>query len=132
VLSVVAQQLLTIQNALRANLDKFWFEGRPIKLQQTCGVFSEYMHGHAWEPSPHIESHSVESHTRITKLWHADEHASVSKHPAAQSKRQIWEVKTSARSIQTTQYSSRWAALQAMKVLTGLSIAVFPCLLQSQ
>lgn len=41
VLSVVAQQLLTIQNALRANLDKFWFEGRPIKLQQTCGVFSE-------------------------------------------------------------------------------------------
>jgi hypothetical protein len=46
VLSVVAQQLLTIQNALRANLDKFWFEGRPIKLQQTCGVFSECMHGH--------------------------------------------------------------------------------------
>lgn len=41
VLSVVAQQLLTIQNALRANLDKFWFEGRPIRLQQTCGVFSE-------------------------------------------------------------------------------------------
>lgn len=41
VLSVVAQQLLTIQNALRANLDKFWFEGRPIKLQQTCGVFSK-------------------------------------------------------------------------------------------
>lgn len=41
VLSVVAQQLLTIQSALRANLDKFWFEGRPIRLQQTCGVFSE-------------------------------------------------------------------------------------------
>jgi hypothetical protein len=41
VLSVVAQQLLTIQNALKANLDKCWFEGRPIKLQQTCGVFSK-------------------------------------------------------------------------------------------
>jgi hypothetical protein len=38
VLSVVAQQLLTIQNALKANLDKFWFEGRPIKLVPTCGV----------------------------------------------------------------------------------------------
>jgi len=41
VLSVVAQQLLTIQNALRASLDKFWFEGRPIRLQSTCGVFSK-------------------------------------------------------------------------------------------
>lgn len=39
VLSVVAQQLLTIQNALKAGLDKFWFEGRPIRLVQTCGVF---------------------------------------------------------------------------------------------
>jgi dynein heavy chain len=38
VLSVVAQQLLTIQNALKANLDNFWFEGRPIKLVPTCGV----------------------------------------------------------------------------------------------
>lgn len=54
-LSVVAQQLLTIQNALRANLEKFWFEGRPIKLQQTCGVFSEYrptqvLDCHGWYP----------------------------------------------------------------------------------
>lgn len=38
VLSVVAQQLLTIQHALKANLNKFWFEGRPIKLVPTCGV----------------------------------------------------------------------------------------------
>jgi dynein heavy chain len=38
VLSVVAQQLLTIQNAVKANLDKFWLEGRPIKLVSTCGV----------------------------------------------------------------------------------------------
>jgi hypothetical protein len=41
VLSVVAQQLLTIQNALKANLDKFWFEGRPIKLVPTCGVSAD-------------------------------------------------------------------------------------------
>ena len=39
VLSVVAQQLLTIQNALKAGLDKFWFEGRPIRLVPTCGTF---------------------------------------------------------------------------------------------
>jgi dynein heavy chain len=39
VLSVVAQQLLTIQSALKACADKFWFEGRPIRLVPTCGVF---------------------------------------------------------------------------------------------
>jgi dynein heavy chain len=39
VLSVVAQQLLTIQAALKANLDKFQFEGRQISLVPTCGVF---------------------------------------------------------------------------------------------
>jgi dynein heavy chain len=39
VLSVVAQQLLTIQNALKANLSPFNFEGRMIKLVPTCGVF---------------------------------------------------------------------------------------------
>ena len=39
VLSVVAQQLLTIQNALKANMSPFNFEGRMIKLVPTCGVF---------------------------------------------------------------------------------------------
>ena len=38
VLSVVAQQLLTIQNALKACMSSFNFEGRQIKLLQTCGV----------------------------------------------------------------------------------------------
>jgi dynein heavy chain len=46
VLSVVAQQLLTIQNALRCGADKVWFEGRPIKLQPTCGVFVTMVRGY--------------------------------------------------------------------------------------
>ena len=44
---MVAQQLLTIQNALKANLDKFWFEGRPIRLVPTCGVFITMNPGYA-------------------------------------------------------------------------------------
>ncbi|KAK9840828.1 hypothetical protein WJX81_007516 [Elliptochloris bilobata] len=39
VLSVVAQQLLTLQNALKADLPRLNFEGRSIRLQPTCGVF---------------------------------------------------------------------------------------------
>lgn len=39
VLSVVAQQFLTIVNALRAGLKRFMFEGREIRLIDTCGVF---------------------------------------------------------------------------------------------
>lgn len=44
---MVAQQLLTIQNALKASLDKFWFEGRPIRLVPTCGVFITMNPGYA-------------------------------------------------------------------------------------
>jgi hypothetical protein len=40
VLSVVAQQLLTIQNALKVCMSSFNFEGRQIKLLPTCGVVS--------------------------------------------------------------------------------------------
>ncbi|KAL0028415.1 hypothetical protein WJX77_005025 [Trebouxia sp. C0004] len=47
VLSVVAQQLLTIQNALRAELPKFNFEGRTIGLIPTCGVFITMNPGYA-------------------------------------------------------------------------------------
>merc|ERR1712091_57941 len=47
VLSVVAQQLLTIQNALKACSTKFHFEGREIRLIDTFGVFITMNPGYA-------------------------------------------------------------------------------------
>ena len=47
VLSVVAQQLLTIQNALKACVSKFMFEGREMRLISTCGVFITMNPGYA-------------------------------------------------------------------------------------
>ena len=40
-------QLLAIQNALKAGLDRFLFEGREIRLVQTCGVFITMNPGYA-------------------------------------------------------------------------------------
>jgi hypothetical protein len=44
---VVAQQVMTIQNALKAGLDKFWFEGRPIRLVPSIGIFITMNPGYA-------------------------------------------------------------------------------------
>ena len=44
---MVAQQLLTIQNALKASMSPFNFEGRMIKLVPTCGVFITMNPGYA-------------------------------------------------------------------------------------
>ena len=47
VLSVVAQQLLTIQNALKSNMHEFHFEGRFIRLIPSCGIFITMNPGYA-------------------------------------------------------------------------------------
>lgn len=39
VLSVIAQQLITIRNAKAARMKNFMFEGREIKLDMSCAAF---------------------------------------------------------------------------------------------
>uniref|UniRef100_A0A3P9C2G1 Dynein axonemal heavy chain 6 n=1 Tax=Maylandia zebra TaxID=106582 RepID=A0A3P9C2G1_9CICH len=47
VLSVIAQQLITIRNAKAAKLSRFLFEGREIKLVMTCAAFITMNPGYA-------------------------------------------------------------------------------------
>ncbi|CAG5008078.1 unnamed protein product [Parnassius apollo] len=47
VLSVIAQQLITIRNAKVARLSRFMFEGREIKLVRTCAAFITMNPGYA-------------------------------------------------------------------------------------
>ncbi|XP_028284655.1 dynein heavy chain 6, axonemal [Parambassis ranga] len=47
VLSVIAQQLITIRNAKAARLSRFQFEGREIKLVMTCAAFITMNPGYA-------------------------------------------------------------------------------------
>merc|ERR1719422_429005 len=47
VLSVIAQQLLTIRNAKMQHLSRFMFEGREIKLVYTCAAFITMNPGYA-------------------------------------------------------------------------------------
>lgn len=47
VLSVIAQQLITIRNAKAAKLSRFMFEGREIKLIQSCAAFITMNPGYA-------------------------------------------------------------------------------------
>nr|KAF6328674.1 dynein axonemal heavy chain 6 [Pipistrellus kuhlii] len=47
VLSVIAQQLITIRNAKAAKLPRFMFEGREIKLIMTCAAFITMNPGYA-------------------------------------------------------------------------------------
>lgn len=50
VLSVIAQQILTIKNALAAKLTKFVFEDKKeIKLNSTCGFFITMNPGKYWK-----------------------------------------------------------------------------------
>ncbi|XP_017317258.1 dynein axonemal heavy chain 6 isoform X2 [Ictalurus punctatus] len=47
VLSVIAQQLITIRNAKAAKVSRFMFEGREIKLVMTCAAFITMNPGYA-------------------------------------------------------------------------------------
>lgn len=47
VLSVIAQQLITIRNAKAAKVLRFMFEGREIKLVMTCAAFITMNPGYA-------------------------------------------------------------------------------------
>lgn len=47
VLSVVAQQLHTLQSALRCGTDKLLLDGRDLALQTSCGVFVTQNPGYA-------------------------------------------------------------------------------------
>jgi len=47
VLSVVAQQILSIMSALSNGLGRFVFEGREIKLEWSCGIFITMNPGYA-------------------------------------------------------------------------------------
>ena len=47
VLSVIAQQLITIRNAKAMKMKRFIFEGREIKLVQSCSAFITMNPGYA-------------------------------------------------------------------------------------
>jgi hypothetical protein len=64
VLSVVAQQILSILSALAAGTDRFAFEGREIDLTHTCGIFI------TMNPGKILNTRKYKSYSHLWYLHH--------------------------------------------------------------